>query len=358
MPMKVIPRLLMLTVAGLALACAADTPTTPSIRAVDAGTADARTEGPYTFAAIGDMPYGQQKFDSLPLLINLINADPTLRMTVHVGDIKAGKASPCTDTYFASVKAMYDVLHAPFVYTPGDNEWTDCHVFSKNNGLFTPTERLQAIRSLFFPVPGQTLGVVKVAVTSQGGHGGEFNQFVENVWFPAGGVTFATVNITGSDDDLAPWGTPLPANAGNYPSQAAEHALRLQANLAWIRKAFASATTLKSNGIVLAYQADMWDPAEPILDGFDPYVTLIGTLAAKFGKPVLLIHGDSHVWRVDQPFTQASPFFAMHPNTPIAPNVTRLVVEGSTNRTEYTRISIDRSGLAPNLFSWVRVPLQ
>jgi len=81
----------------------------------------------------------------------------------------------------------------------------------------------------------------------------------------------------------------------------------------------------------------MWDPAERVKDpatfgaGYDAVVRQIGTLAAQFGRPVLLLEGDSHVWRVDTPFTPGSPLFTMHPNTPVAPNVTRLVVDGSSS---------------------------
>jgi hypothetical protein len=70
---------------------------------------------------------------------------------------------------------------------------------------------------------------------------------------------------------------------------------------------------------------------------------------------VTILEGDSHAFRVDQPFTPESPLFALHPGTPVAPNVTRLVVEGSAGRTEYVRLSVDPKGGA--LFSWERVPL-
>jgi hypothetical protein len=72
----------------------------------------------------------------------------------------------------------------------------------------------------------------------------------------------------------------------------------------------------------------MWDTSEPSLSGFDAPVRQIGTLAAAFGGPVLLLEGDSHVYHVDHPFTFSSPLYSVHPGTPTAPNVTRLVVEG------------------------------
>ena len=167
----------------------------------------------------------------------------------------------------------------------------------------------------------------------------------------------AAVNITGSNNDAVPWGTPLPPDAASYPSQADEQASRATANRLWIDRAFAAATALRAPGIVLLFQADMWDITEPSLTGFDVLVQQIGTRAAAFGKPVLLLEGDSHVFRVDQPYTSTSPLFALHPNTPIAPNVTRLVVNGSGSRTEYVRLTIDPTAKGVSPFTFVEVPL-
>jgi len=185
-------------------------------------------------------------------------------------------------------------------------------------------------------------------------------------------VVFAALNITGSFNDLAPWSsaplpwlvTPadMPANWASYPSQADEFAARAQANTDLIAQTFATATQRNARGVVLAFQADMWDPAEQVKNpatfnaGYDGLVQQIGTLAAQFGGPVLLLEGDSHVWRVDTPFTPGSPLFAMHANTPVAPNVTRLVVDGSSSPTSYTRLTIN-PGRKGQLFTLTRVPL-
>src|SRR5262249_48384444 len=154
--------------------------------------------------------------------------------------------------------------------------WTDCHVASKNNGLYTPTERLNAVRNLFFPVPGQTLGGRKKQVLTQADDPAN-SAYVENTMWMESQVVFAAVNITGSNDDLASWGSPLPADAASWPTQAQEHAARLQANTAWIDKAFDVAIQNNAVAVVLAFQADMWDPTAT-LTAFDPLVTQIGQL--------------------------------------------------------------------------------
>jgi len=354
---------LVMSVLSVATACTNETPATPVLRTstrpsfttgnpINTGSQEA-----YTLAVIGDTPYGAQKLAQLPDLIALMNADPKADIVVHLGDIKAGSSSPCTTAYFDTIRTLFSTFKDPLVYTPGDNEWVDCHVASKNNGLFTPTERLQTVRQMFFPVPGQTIGGRKKQVLTEADDPAN-SAFVENVIWMESQVIFATLNLQGSNDDLAPWGTPLPPDAANYPSQANERAARIQANSAWLDKAFSLADANNAVGVVLMFQADMWD-ATSALSGFDGIVKQIGDRAATFGKPVLILEGDSHKFRVDQPFTSASPLFGLHPNTPTAPNATRIVVEGSAaGRTEYLRLTVDPKNDPSTLFTWERVPLQ
>jgi hypothetical protein len=359
---------LLLALGLIAAGCRSDvTTSTITTAALDAqndqGEDQDGDERPFTYAVIGDFPYGPVKRAELPALVDLINADPQVERVIHLGDIKAGSSSDCSDTYFLDIRSQFDRFADAFVYTPGDNEWTDCHVFSKNNGLYTPTERLIAVRQDFFPVVGRTLGIDSRPVTSQGRVDRANAAYIENVLWRRADVLFATFNITGSNNDKAPWtSTPpkageLPADAANYPSQAEEQATRAQATDAWLRRAFTQGQGAKA--IVLAFQADMWD-ATSALDGFDTLVTEIGMLAARYGRPVLLLEGDSHIFRVDQPYTAASPLFGLHPNTPIAPNVTRMVVNGSASRTEYVRLTIDPKAAKRGGTPWtmVEVPLQ
>src|SRR5262249_2069034 len=313
--------------------------------AAPAQASDDESVQPRTIAVMGDLPYGAVKLAALPRLIDQVNADPNVDMVAHLGDIKAGTNSACTDAYFQQIHDSFERFEAPLVYTPGDNEWTDCHVAIKNNGLFTPTERLQAVRNLFFPVPGQTLGVHKRFVLSEA-IDPRNRAYVENVLWLRSRFVFAALNVTGSNDDLDPWGTPLPDDAASFPTQAQERAARLQTNLAWLQTAFLVATATNAPGVVLLMQADMWD-ATGNLDGYDEMVRQIGVRAQGFRGPVLLLEGDSHVFRVDHPYTQATPddqaLFQLHPDTPVAPNVTRLVVEGSNTvptRFEYVRLTV------------------
>jgi len=347
-----------ITTVYLALAVAMPQDSTSGFVKQDSSPAFAKQQPtplkPYTLAVIGDTPYGPVKTEEFPRLIALINGNSSVDVVVHLGDIKLGTNSPCTNEYYATVRAWFDSFNAPLVYTPGDNEWADCHTYIKRNGLFTPTERLQELRTEFFPVAGLTLGDRKMQVRSQASDTA-YRAYVENVLWVASNVVFATLNVPGSNDDLEPWGAQLPANAKNYPSQLDERATRGRANSAWLTEVFATATAQSAAGVVLMFQADLWDQTAEV-HGYGALVRQLATLAGAFKKPVLYLEGDSHRFRVDQPFMADSGFRKMFKAVPAAPNVTRIVVEGANGRTEYLRLTVDPTG--PELFTWERVPLE
>ena len=315
----------------LATACSTpDTALAPATPALSVGNPlNTGAANPFTLAVIGDMPYGPAKRDSIPMLIDLINSDPKVDVVVHLGDIKAGsKTSVHGRVLRRHPLAVRHVQGSPRLHAGRQRVDRLPRRRSRTTACTRRPSGCQAVRALFFPVPGQTLGGRKMQVLTQADDPAN-SAYVENVMFIQSRVVFATANITGSNNDLAPWGSPLPADAANYPSQAAEYAARAQANAAWIDKAFDLAASTDAAGVVLAFQADMWDPAEPTLSGFDALVQQIGTRAAAFGKPVLLLEGDSHAFEVQYPYSANSPMRLVHPNTPVAENVTRIVVEGS-----------------------------
>jgi hypothetical protein len=123
----------------------------PAFAADDAR--DTRKGGdPLVFALIGDTPYGDVQRMQLPALVDAINADPDVRMVLHAGDVKDGR-SACSDQRYGDLAALFDTFEDPFVLTPGDNEWTDCH--RPPDGSYLPTERLDAVRRYFFARPGR-----------------------------------------------------------------------------------------------------------------------------------------------------------------------------------------------------------
>jgi hypothetical protein len=282
---------------------------------------------PLTLAVIGDTPYGPVQLEESPALIDAINGDPKVRLAVHLGDIKSG-STLCDDAYFKTIADRFATFKDPVVYTPGDNEWTDCH--RPNNGAYDPLERLAAVRETFFDDPGATLGGREKRVVAQPG-------YPENQLWAQSEVVFAAVHVVGSNNGYAPW----TGNAAPTAEQRAEVDSRIAAALAWIEQAFDVAADRDARGVVLMMQADTFEGANETLDGFDEIVSLIGAEAPGFRGPVLLLQGDTHSFLVDAPYAGA-------------PNLTRIVVEGET-ASEWLRLTIDPR--SAGLFSWRRVQI-
>lgn len=281
---------------------------------------------PTTIALLGDTPYGDDQRLQFPALVADVNADPRVRLVLHAGDVKSGSTT-CDDARFADLAALYDTFEDPFVLTPGDNEWTDCHRAAA--GRYLPTERLEAVREVFYPEPGRTLGRHEMTVVSQGEVQPEHADYIENVMFERSRVVFATVHVVGSENDLEPW-SQLPG--GDQPAvRLAEFDARRAANLDWIDTAFDRAERTGAAGVVLLLQAEPLATA-----GFIEERELLAARAADFGKPVLLTHGDEHVYEVE-------------PNYAGVPNLTRLETFGAT-ATEWLRLTVDPRTAA--VFSW------
>jgi hypothetical protein len=103
--------------------------------------------------------------------------------------------------------------------------------------------------------------------------------------------------------------------------------------------------------VVIIMQADMWDGTP--LNGFDSTVQKIASSTLAFNKPVLLLEGDSHIFKTDNPLAMGDP---VHGVTTPVPNLTRVVVQGSTTAvlSEWVRLHIDPAATPP--FSWTRNP--
>ena len=201
-------------------------------------------------------------------------------------------------SYPSSIRA-YQTFQRPFVYTPGDNEWTDCH--RVNNGRYDPLERLGFLRSVFFPQVGQTTGGHVRPVRSQAAEGGAYSEFVENVMFQRQSVMFATVHVVGSNNDLEPWLgiSPTDSCTSPRPDRIAEFERRQAAALAWLDEVFAAAADTK--GVFLLIQANPYNlPSNPQLcpSGFKAFLDRLEARATQYAKPVMPAHGDDHFFFV------------------------------------------------------------
>ena len=71
---------------------------------------------------------------------------------------------------------------------------------------------------------------------------------------------------------------------------------------------------------------------------------------------MLLINGDSHVYRVDHPMEPSSPYYGFHPSSiGDVTNFTRLTVQGSTNPMEWVKLTVDPASSTPFTFARIDV---
>ncbi|HET7821832.1 MAG TPA: hypothetical protein VFL10_09920 [Ornithinibacter sp.] len=306
-------------------------------------------DGHYSFAVIGDVPYGDAQVAAFPAWIDQINAAAPA-LTFHVGDIKNG-SSRCDDSYYSLIRSDFDRFVNPLVYTPGDNEWTDCH--RANNGAYNPLERLAHDRAVFFDQPGTTLGQNPVRIASQAAAG-----FPENVQLRRDGVDFAMIHVVGSNDGRQPW-TGLGKVAAT-PEQLVEEQARMANGIAVVRDTFAQARQRHDRAVTVLLQADMFDPTytpnfATDISAFRPLVQTLVDEASTFDGPVYLVNGDSHVYNSDFPLATGSSWLTTYGVTGSADNVERITVDGSNNNKDWLKVTVNRPGAA-QVLSWERIP--
>ncbi len=240
----------------------------------------------FSLIVFGDMPYflpaDYGRFENLITEVNRQNQV----FNVHVGDIKSS-STPCSDDYYQKIYAYFNRFTKPLIYTPGDNEWTDC---SKTEaGAYDPEERLVALRKLFF-AGDKSLGIEKMTTVVQS-KDPAFSKYVENRRWAYKGVTFGTLHLVGTNNFFLP-------ESKNYNAEFFE---RDNANVAWLGEIFSQAEKANSAGIFLFTQADMFTPSKVASGCFDRLLRELKRLTIDFKKPVILVNGDSHKFIVDKP---------------------------------------------------------
>jgi len=264
----------------------------------------------YAIGLWGDVPYSDaQALVGVPNMIADMNSQK-LAFTVNDGDLKQGSGN-CDDALYNRSINYLNALEAPAMFTPGDNDWTDC---DRNAGV-SSLERLSHERTVFFSTPstlGQRTFIQEVQATPLClGEKPDHTRFqepcVENRRWTYGRVTYATLNVQGSCNNLC--------DVGPDPN---EYAARNAANIVWLRETFAVAKANDSVAVMLISQADpgfdrsdstrapLRDPLTLVQvgtdpDGFKDFLVAVRAEVIAFRKPVAYVHGDSHYFRVDRP---------------------------------------------------------
>jgi predicted phosphodiesterase len=278
------------------------------------------------FALIGDTPYSEAEAAALDAMIQQMNQDD-LAFVIHVGDLTGGRG-PCTDKWLEARKRQFEKFRHPFVIVPGDNEWVDCH----RTG-FDPLERLSKFRELF--ESGDTsLANRSLRLERQSGR---YKEYREHMRWIAGNVLFVGLNVQGSNNNL-----------GRTPAMDAEHRSRMAAVLAWLEDGVQLAEKRRLAGMLIFTQGDpdFEGRIRRKTDGFAEFRDALRGLTLRFGKPILFVNGDTHLYKLDQPIADPAT------GEPIR-NFTRVVVFGSP-QTRWIRAGIDPA--SPQVFQLSPMP--
>jgi hypothetical protein len=312
--------------------------------------------GRFEFALIGDMPYdGKQKEEFAKVMKEINAAD--LSFVVHDGDFWSDGIAwnettkglpPCSDETFQDRLGLAQGSRHPFIFVPGDNDWTDC--YRAKPRTYDSLERLAKLRLMFFS-GDQSLGQRTMHLARQS-ENARYAKFRENMRWTYGNVMFVTLHVVGSNNNL-----------GRTPEMDAEYAERNAANLAWLREAFELANRNGNKAIMIIAHANpqfenTWSPKlqnrymlkglaikppeERRDTGFDDFLGALEDETLMFGKPVVYVHGDTHTFRVDKPLVGSI-------SRRMIENFTRVETFGYRN-THWVRVIVDPGD--PNVFSF------
>ena len=318
----------------------------------------------FDFVALGDTAYNVP--DDYPVyraLIQTINSTSPA-FTIHVGDTWG--LLECTDAEHQRIRDFFAEYNHPVIYTPGDNEWVDCarpDIIGLGNRFLSGTHTeedlalvadaktldgsyarilsadglssLGGIRRTFF-ADNKSLGTNPIELTRQADVS-EFEEMVENAMWTHEAVVFGTVNVAGSANNFFI----------NDQERALEAIARNRANVEWIKRIFAKAQESDARAVVIALHAALFtDRGDGDFTGLavrggaeGPFywiVWAIRDLGAKFGRPVLVVHGDFHTFEIDRPFMVSASEMA----TPQYANITRLQVYGAPE-IKAVRVSVE-----------------
>jgi hypothetical protein len=162
---------------------------------------------------------------------------------------------------------------------------------------------------------------MKIPLTRQSG------DYPENVRWNYRGVTFLGLNVPGSNN-----------NRGQAPE---EYASRNETNLEWMREGFDRAEAEGSRAVMIVVQANPGFELPPERrTGYNDFLALLEEETVAFSRPVVLVHGDTHTFRVDKPMTSST-------SGELIENFTRVETSGSPD-VNWVRATVDTS--EPEIF--------
>lgn len=254
--------------------------------------------GKFEIGLIGDQHYDAKSAAQFPNIMAAMNRSD-LAFVVHVGDNGEPSNDSCKLETHGIRRGEFNQSRHPFVFTPGDNDWTDCH----EPGMPGALESLSKVREVFFQ-GDRSLGQRTMPVVRQSGNP-RYASYRENSRWTQGGVVFVTVHMPGSNNNL-----------GRTVEMDAEYAERNTANIEWLREAFEYAKQNNSKALMILTQANprfedalpdrrknalSIGPLSKKVSGYNDFRAALQRETLAYDKPVALVHGDTHYFRIDKP---------------------------------------------------------
>jgi hypothetical protein len=278
-----------------------------------------------SFIVFGDTPYSKGQFEALGEIAATLKARGAEgpAFAIHYGDTKSG-GERCTEERLArNQDLIFGLIDGPMFFTPGDNDWTDCDRKGDDEleildklliPLYFSPDKLPENR---FP-QARDWGVVRQP------------RFVENARWQKDGITFATLHIVATGNGRAE------IKVGDVTEKLDRVDARDAANLEWLAAAFMAAA--HSDALVIATQADFTaaDHSLPACsltlrqncEPFSDFEAALRNHARDFGKPVLLVHGDTNPYCLEKGYLEADNLWRFNGPGDGEPGVTEVRFEG------------------------------
>ncbi len=256
-----------------------------------------------SFLVFGDMPYNKEQFQQMQALSVELKARDTahkLPFGIFYGDTKAGGERCTRERLTEKRDLILGMIDAPVFFTPGDNDWTDC-----DRGGDDELHILDnVLRPLYFS--GDMLPENRFEEAAEW----QVNRqprFPENVRWRYHDIQFGALHI------LATGNGREEISVGDVAEKLDRVDARDAANLEWLADIFIAGGDAKA--LVLAIHTDptKTDDSLPscsadIRQNCHPYRDLLVALkshALSYGKPVLLVHGDTNPYCLQEGYLGA-----------------------------------------------------
>jgi hypothetical protein len=255
------------------------------------------------FLVIGCGPYTPQEEIDLGQYIDQANAQAEGEFLVHLGDIHA-QGRIASSSYCAAIAAALRRADMPTFIVPGDNEWNDQEDPERAWDFWSSSfmqfhsywDRAHSFRKSY-PVSG---GVQHQEARP------------ENFAFVKKGVLFIGINLPGGAvHDAAEWARRLPENA------------------AWVAGNLRRFKEQVRAAVVFAQ-------ALPT-DTHDAFFVPFRQASNAFGKPVLYLHADGHVWQVARPWPEQNMLRVQTDQLGLSPPLLVTVSENESEPFEFDR---------------------